>query len=129
MDHDYNNYDGLGFGSILMISFIAIFYIYVQWRIYEKAGKPGWAAIIPIYNTLILLEIVGKPWWWILLMLIPGVNLVIAIWMLNLLSLSFGKGIGFTLGLIFLSFIFYPILAFSNAEYKGPAGAPQPTVE
>ena len=129
MDHDYNNYDGLGFGSILIISFVAIFYIYVQWRIYEKAGKPGWAAIIPIYNTLILLEIVGKPWWWILLMLIPGVNLVIAIWMLNLLSLSFGKGIGFTLGLIFLSFIFYPILAFSNAEYKGPAGAPQPTVE
>lgn len=129
MDHDLNNYDGLGFGSVLLISFVAIFYLYVQWRIYEKAGKPGWAAIIPIYNTLILLEIVGKPWWWILLMLIPGVNIVIAIWVLNLLSLSFGKGTGFTLGLLFLSLIFYPILAFSNAEYKGPAGAPQQITE
>ena len=79
---------------------------------------------MPIYNTIVLLEIVGKPWWWLLLFFIPGVNLVFAVWMMNLLSLSFGKGVGFTLGLLFLSPIFYPILAFSNAEYKGPAGAP-----
>ena len=122
MDYEMQNYEGLGTGSFLFIILLVVFYIYVYWRIFEKAGKPGWAAIIPIYNTIILLEIVGKPWWWLLLFLIPVVNIIFAVWMTNLLSLSFGKGVGFTLGLVFLSFIFYPILAFSNAEYKGPAG-------
>lgn len=124
MDNDFQDFEGIGTGSILFIVFIAAFYLYVYWRIFEKAGKPGWAAIIPIYNTIVLLEIIGKPWWWLLLFLIPGVNFIFAIWMMNLLSISFGKGVGFTLGLIFLSFIFYPILAFSNTEYIGPAGAP-----
>lgn len=105
------------------ILFVVIVYIAAQWRIYEKAGKPGWTAIIPIYNLLILLEIIGKPWWWLLLLLfVPGVNIVLGIWMTNLLSKSFGQNVGFTLGLIFLSVIFYPILAFGNFEYKGPAG-------
>lgn len=122
MENDLHDFDGLGTGSWLFIVFIVVFYIYAYWRIFEKAGKPGWAAIIPIYNTIILLEIVGKPWWWILLFLIPVVNIIFAVWMTNLLSLSFGKGVGFTIGLLFLSIIFYPILAFSNAEYKGPAG-------
>jgi hypothetical protein len=122
MDNDMYGYDGPGTGFWIFIIFIIAFYLYVYWRIFEKAGKHGWAALIPIYNTIILLEIVGKPWWWILLFLIPGVNLILGIWMTNLLSLSFGKQVGFTLGLIFLSFIFYPILAFSNAEYIGPAG-------
>lgn len=122
MDYSTTACDSIGTGSVLFAVFIAVFYIYVYWRIFEKAGKPGWAAIIPIYNTIVLLNIVGKPWWWILLFLIPGVNIVFAVWMMNLLSLSFGKGIGFTIGLIFLSFIFYPILAFSNAEYVGPGG-------
>ena len=122
MNNEMHDFDSIGSGSLLFIIFIIIFYIYVYWRIFEKAGKPGWAAIIPIYNTIILLEIVGKPWWWLLLFLIPGVNLIFAIWMTNLLSISFGKGVGFTIGLLLLSFIFYPILAFSNAEYKGPAG-------
>lgn len=121
--NEYQDFDGIGSGYIFLILFFIAFYLYVYWRIFEKAGKPGWAAIIPIYNTIILLEIVGKPWWWILLFLIPGVNIVFAIWMVNLLSLSFGKGIGFTLGLIFLNAIFYPILAFGMAEYQGPAGA------
>ena len=109
--------------SVLFIIAIAVIYIAAQWRVYQKAGKPGWAAIIPIYNVLILLEIIGKPWWWILLLLfVPIVNIVLAVWMVNLLSKSFGQGVGFTLGLLFLGFIFYPILAFGNYEYKGPAG-------
>jgi len=120
---DIENYDGFGIGGWLIIFLIAAFYIYTYWRIFEKAGQPGWAILIPIYNALIILRIVGKPWWWILLYLIPGVNFVIGIWVINLLSLSFGKGVGFTLGLLFLSPIFYPILAFSNAEYQGPAGS------
>ena len=120
---DIENYDGFGTGGWLIIFLIAAFYIYTYWRIFEKAGQPGWAILIPIYNALIILRIVGKPWWWILLYLIPGVNFVIGIWVINLLSISFGKGVGFTFGLIFLSPIFYPILAFSNSEYQGPAGS------
>ena len=108
--------------SVLFFIAIAVIYIAAQWRVFQKAGKPGWAAIIPIYNVLILLEIIGKPWYWLLLMLIPGVNIVLGIWMINLLSKSFGQGVGFTFGLLILGFIFYPILAFGNYEYKGPAG-------
>ena len=100
----------------------AVFLIAAQWKVFEKAEQPGWACIIPIYNTIVLLRIVGKPWWWILLMLIPIVNIIFAIWMTNLLSKSFGKDEGFTIGLILLSFIFYPILGFGNARYHGPYG-------
>jgi hypothetical protein len=103
----------------------AVFLIAAQWRIFKKADQPGWASIIPIYNTLVQLRIIGKPWWWLLLMLIPFVNIVFAIWMINLLSKSFGKDVGFTLGLIFLSFIFYPVLGFGGARYLGPYGDPQ----
>ena len=93
------------------------------WVIFTKAGKPGWASIIPIYNIIVMLEVVGKPWWWLLLMMfVPIVNVVFAIWMINLLSKSFGKGVGFTLGLLFISIVFYPILAFGSAKYVGPAG-------
>lgn len=87
---------------------IAVFLIAAQWKIFEKAGQPGWACIIPIYNTIVLLKIVGKPWWWLLLMLIPLVNIVFAIWMTNLLSKSFGKDEGFTIGLILLGLYFTP---------------------
>lgn len=106
---------------VIFIVVLAVIYIAAQWRIYEKAGKPGWAVLIPFYNFIVLLEIVGKPWWWLLLMFIPVVNLVIGIWVVNLLSKSFGQNEGFTLGLLFLSIIFYPMLAFGNYEYKGPA--------
>ncbi|HEY9114973.1 MAG TPA: DUF5684 domain-containing protein [Bacteroidales bacterium] len=110
------------------IAVVAIICIAAIWRIFEKAGKPGWASLIPIYNILMLLEIIGKPWWWLLLMaFVPVANIIFAIWTINLLSKSFGKSEGFTVGLIFLGFIFYPILGFGNAEYKGPAGAPAGT--
>lgn len=112
---------------ILIGIVIMVLMIISNWKIYTKAGKPGWACLIPIYNIIVLLEIVGKPWWWLLLMLIPFVNLVLAIWMLNLLSKSFGHGTGFTLGLLFLSVIFYPILGFGSSKYIGPAGAPKVT--
>lgn len=112
-----------GAGGILYLAIIVLL-IVANWKIFEKAGKPGWAAIIPIYNVIVLLEIIGKPLWWFLLLLIPVVNIIIGIIMLNLLSKSFGKGVGFTVGLIFLPFIFMPILGFDNsARYIGPAGA------
>ena len=97
--------------------------IIAMWKIFMKAGKPGWACIIPIYNIIVLLEIVGKPLWWIFLFLIPGVNLVFGIWTINLLSKSFGQSEGFTVGLILLPIIFYPILGFGDAAYKGPSAA------
>jgi len=104
---------------------IVIFLIVSVWKVFEKAGQPGWASIIPIYNVIVLLKIVGKPWWWLLLMLIPIVNYIFVIWMTNLISKSFGKGVGFTLGLLFLGIIFWPILGFGDAKYIGPAGDPQ----
>lgn len=106
---------------VIMLA-LTILLIVANWIIYEKAGKAGWACIIPIYSTIVLLEIVGKPIWWIVLMFIPIVNIVFAIWMTNLLSKSFGKSEAFTVGLIFLPVIFYPILGFGQAKYEGPAG-------
>ncbi|HEY4876366.1 MAG TPA: DUF5684 domain-containing protein [Puia sp.] len=100
----------------------AVIAIIAQWKIYEKAGQAGWKSIIPIYNAYILLKIVGKPGWWLLLFLIPFVNIVYAVWTYNMLSKSFGKEEGFTVGLLFLGFIFFPILGFGKAVYQGPFG-------
>ena len=109
------------FGGVFLLAIIVLV-LAAKWNIYQKAGKPGWAALIPIYNSIVLLEIVGKPIWWIFLLLIPGVNLIFAIWITNLLSKSFGKDEAFTVGLILLAIVFYPILGFGKAEYLGPAG-------
>jgi hypothetical protein len=92
--------------------------------IFTKAGRPGWPALIPIYSSYILLKVIGRPGWWLWLFLIPVVNFVILIIVLNDLSKSFGHGVGFTIGLIFLSLIFVYILAFGSSTYRGPAGAP-----
>ena len=110
--------------AFLLMGFI-VFYFYAMWKIYVKAGFQGWEAIIPIYNYLVLLKIVGKPWWWILMLIIPGVNLIFSIWTVNMLSKSFGKDEGFTVGLLLLGFVFYPILAFGDAKYLGPYGDQQ----
>lgn len=115
-----------GLLAVLMIPLIILSIILVisHWKIFEKAGKPGWASIVPIYNVIVFLEIIGKPTWWILLLMIPCTTLIFGIWATNLLSKSFGQSEGFTVGLIFLPFIFYPMLAFSNSyKYIGPAGA------
>jgi len=90
------------------------------WKIFTKAGKPGWAAIVPIYNLIVWLEIVGKPTWWIILLIIPFVNIVIFIMLTHQLSLSFGQGIGMTLVLLFVPFVGWPMLAFGSAQYVGP---------
>ena len=93
------------------------------WKVFEKCGKPGWTGIIPIYNLYILLQIIGKPTWWIILCLIPGVNIVIAIFVHIEVAKCFGKEppVGFALGLTFLPFIFLPILAFSEDKFRQPA--------
>ena len=116
--------DEQGIGAVGMIIYFAVIILLIAslWKVFSKAGKPGWAAIIPIYNIIVLLEIVGKPIWWIILFFIPLVNIVVGIIVVHQLSLSFGQGVGFTIGLILLGFIFYPILGFGDSEYQGPGG-------
>ena len=108
---------------LLLLCYLAliIFVIAGLWKVFTKAGQPGWAAIIPIYNLFIMLKIAGRPAWWLLLFLIPLVNIVIAILVAIDVAKAFGKGAGFGLGLVFLGFIFYPILGFGSATYKAPA--------
>lgn len=119
------------FSGAMFVFVIAVWVVMIasMWKVFEKAGKPGWAAIIPIYNAIILLEIVGKPIWWFFLFLIPVVNLIIAIMVLMDLAKSFGKSAGFAFGLLLLGFVFFPILGFGSARYLGPpvpAGALRP---
>ncbi len=102
----------------LCYSALIVLVIVGLWKAFAKAGQPGWAAIVPIYNIYIMLKIAGRPGWWLLLFLIPLVNLVIAIIVALDIAKAFGKGTGFGLGLAFLAFIFYPILGFGDATYK-----------
>jgi len=115
----------MAFFAAMLIPIIIVWLIVIigQWKVYTKAGKPGWACIIPIYNLIVLLEIVGKPIWWIFLFLIPCVNIIFLVWTFNLLSKSFGQSEGFTVGLILLGFVFWPILGFGNYQYLGPSAA------
>jgi hypothetical protein len=97
-------------------------YVIALWRIFAKAGQPGWAALIPIYNWIVLLRVIGRPWWWWLLLLIPIVNVIVLIIIDYELAKSFGHGVGFTIGLIFLQLIFLLILAFGSSQYRGSVG-------
>ena len=114
---------GIGAGAVIFYLAIIVVLIVGMWKVFEKAGKPGWAAIIPIYNLIILLEIVGKPMIWILWLIIPCVNIVFMIWLYNLVSKSFGKSEGFTVGMVLFPYIFWPILGFGDARYIGPSAA------
>jgi hypothetical protein len=98
--------------------------IAAKWAIFVKAGEPGWAAIVPIYDTIVLLRIVGKPEWWVILIyFVPCVNLVIILIVFVELAKVFGKSGGFAVGLIFLGIIFWPMLAWGDAQYIGPDNA------
>jgi Family of unknown function (DUF5684) len=100
---------------------IVVLMIAAMWKVFTKAGQPGWASLIPIYNVYVLCKIAGRPGWWLLLMLIPFVNFIILIILCIDIAKSFGKGVGFGLGLAFLGFIFCPILGFGSAQYQGPS--------
>ena len=115
MEHINLAFSGAFFIILLPIVLLVIASL---WRIFEKAGEPGWGCIIPVYNCIIQLKIVHKPWWWLLLMLIPYIGIIWTIWAVNLLCKSFGKTEAFTVGVLFLPFIFLPILAFSDATYQ-----------
>ena len=126
------NDDATGLLGGLAILFSGVFFLFMMavmvvmlaswWKVFVKAGQPGWAAIVPIYNIIVLLQVVGKPLWWIVLSMIPLVN--IAVWIMVSIDLAkcFGKSSGFGIGLVFLGFIFFPILGFGSARYLGPVG-------
>jgi Family of unknown function (DUF5684) len=117
---------GALFGGVFALVWLAVVVlVFVSfWKIFEKAGKPGWAGIVPIYNIIVWLEIVGRPIWWIVLMLVPCVSLVVGIILCIDLAKAFGKDAGYGIGLALLPFIFFPMLAFGDARYVGaPARA------
>lgn len=115
---------GLVFQLALTVALIA-----AMWKLFAKAGLPGWGSLIPIYNTYLLLKLVGRPGWWLLLLFVPFVNLVVAIIALLDLAKAFGKSTAFGVGLIFLAPIFIMILGFGDARYVGPvAGSPRPAI-
>jgi hypothetical protein len=107
-------------GLVVQLAIIGVI-IAGMWKVYTKAGEPGWAAIIPIYNVVVLLKIVGRPIWWVVLFLIPVVNFIVAIIVSIDVAKSFGKGTGYGIGLALLGFIFYPLLGFGDAQYQGAA--------
>ena len=113
------------FGALVLLIDLAIAILMIAglWKVFTKAGKPGWASIIPIYNGIVLLEICGRPIWWILLMLIPCVNIIFSLIVFIDLAKSFGKDALFGVALWLLGFIFLPILGFGSAQYRGPAAA------
>ena len=104
-------------GIILCLGFIVLI-IVSQWKVFTKARQPGWACLVPFYNIYIMTVIAQKPAWWTIILLIPIVNIIFLVMLLNGISTAFGKGVGFTFGLLFLSIIFWPILAFDNSSYK-----------
>ena len=115
---------GTGIGMFLIVELaLILFCIVTMWKIFTKAGKPGWASIIPIYNVFVMLDIAGKPAWWFLLFLIPFVNFIVGILVIAGIAANFGKGGGFVVGMILLPIVFYPILAFGSAQYSKPAVA------
>lgn len=103
--------------SVVVLA-IAIIMIVANWKIFTKAGKPGWASIVPIYNMYVTFQVAGMNGWMFLLLFVPLVNIVVQIMLCLNLAKAFGKSTGFGIGLIFLNPIFLLILAFGNAEYS-----------
>ena len=117
---------GVGIVFLLILLALIILLIVSVWKIFTKAGKPGWACIVPIYNLIVFLEIVGRPIWWIILMLIPVVNIIVGFILSIDLAKSFGKDVGYGVGMFLVTFIlgipiFQAILGLGSASYVGPS--------
>ena len=118
------------FAGVFMIVFLAGYLLisaFLFWKVFTKAGQPGWASMVPIYNLYVLTQVAGKEWWWVLLCFIPLVNLIAFIMISLGVAKNFGKGAGFAVGLFLLAIVFYPILGFGSAVYNsGAPAAPAP---
>ena len=114
-----------GPGPLFWIFYLAFigFVVAGMWKTFSKAGEPGWAAIVPFYNIYVMTKIVGRPAWWVVLAILPCVN-IIALFIISIdMAKSFGKDVGFGIGLALLGPVFYAILGFGNAQYQGPAAS------
>lgn len=124
----YDNYDAayaaVGTGVALVYSIfvivLAVLTLVAMWKVFVKAGKPGWACLIPFYNMYCMYDIAWGNGWMFLLTFIPCVGFIFGIIMLFKLAKAFGQGTGFGFGLLFLNTIFILILGFGKAEYIGP---------
>lgn len=108
-------------GLVILIVPLAIVVAIIagMWKAFAKAGQPGWAAIIPIYNVYVMLKIGDDPVWWLIGLFIPFVNLIVIILVSIHIAEAFGQGAGFGLGLAFLGFVFWPLLGFGDYTYQG----------
>ena len=113
------DFGAVGTVGLVIYVALAVLMIASMWKVFTKAGKPGWAAIVPIYNLVVLLQIGGQPLWFLVLFLIPLANLFALFAMAFGVAKAFGKGVGFGVGLALLGFIFFPVLGFSDARYQG----------
>ena len=108
--------------AVIVIAIVwAVLAIVGWWMIFEKAGEAGWKAIIPIYNAWVMLRIVGQPGWMLIGFFIPFINIIVWVIIMAQLAKSFGKGIGYVIGLIVLNPLFAMMLGFGSATYQGPA--------
>lgn len=114
---------------LFVVVCLVVLTISARWKMFKKAGQPGWASVIPFYSAVKTLELTNYPLWWSLLMVVPIVNIFLMVVVLRRLATAFGKGAWFTIGLIFLPFIFYPILAWGKAEYSNSFPPAKPMSE
>ena len=105
-------------GIALIVVSLILLVLAAKWKIFEKAKQPGWAALVPVYGSVKMLEITSRPLWWVALLMIPFVSAVLSVMTVYRLARNFGRGGWFAVGLVFLPFIFYPILAFGKGTYK-----------
>ena len=108
------------FGMVMMLVWLVLFIAVIagMWKTFEKAGKPGWGALIPIYNMILFAEIARKPAWWGILVFVPCVGIIFLVLLCIEVAKNFGQGPLFGVALAFFGFICFPILGFGSAKYQ-----------
>ena len=112
-------YDSVNPFLVVFWIVMTVVLIVANWKIFTKAGKPGWAILIPIYNIIVMMQIIKKPLWWVIILFVPIVDIVFVILIVYNLVIKFGQPGWHVILALFLGFIYYPYLAFSKAEYQG----------
>ena len=112
---------GLAVVVVLISLAVVVFYIAAGWKVFSKAGEPGWGVFVPIYNLYLVCKIAGRPEWWLILFFIPLVNIVFGLIIAMDIAKAFSKSSGFGIGLWLLAFIFVPILGYGSAQYTRPS--------